>query len=102
MEGAVYLNLGDLYRLTDRYDLAFPYLEKALQTKNLYTKRSAYQCFSYAYAQQGNYKKAVEYNNLYWKCNDSIQKVENRKAVIAVEAKYKHEKLLTEKQQLEL
>ena len=99
---AVYLNLGDLYRLTDRYDLAFPYLEKALQTKNLYTKRSAYQCFSYAYAEQGNYQKAVEYNNLYWKCNDSIQKVENRKAVIAVEAKYKHEKLLTEKQQLEL
>lgn len=102
MEGAVYLNLGDLYRLTDRYDLAFPYLEKALQTKNLYTKRSAYQCFFYVYAQQGNYKKAVEYNNLYWKCNDSIQKVENRKAVIAVEAKYKHEKLLTEKQHLEL
>ena len=102
MEGAVYLNLGDLYRLTDRYDLAIPYLGKALQTKNLYTKRSAYQCFSYVYAQQGNYKKAVEYNNLYWKCNDSIQKVENRKAVIAVEAKYKHEKLLTEKQQLEL
>ena len=103
MEGAaVYLNLGDLYRLTENYDSAIPYLEKALQTKNLYTKRSAYQCFSYAYAQQGNYKKAVEYNNLYWKCNDSIQKVENRKAVIAVEAKYKHEKLLTEKQQLEL
>lgn len=103
MEGAaVYLNLGDLYRLSENYDSAIPYLEKALQTKNLYTKRSAYQCFSYAYAEQGNYKKAVEYNNLYWKCNDSIQKVENRKAVIAVEAKYKHEKLLTEKQQLEL
>ena len=65
MEGAaVYLNLGDLYRLSENYDSAIPYLEKALQTKNLYTKRSAYQCFSYAYAQQGNYKKAVEYNNL--------------------------------------
>ena len=103
MEGAaVYLNLGDLYRLTDRYDSAIPYLEKALQTKNLYTKRSAYQCFYYVYTGQRNYQKAVEYNNLYWKCNDSIQKVENRKAVIAVEAKYKHEKLLTEKQQLEL
>ena len=103
MEGAaVYLNLGDLYRLTENYDSAIPYLEKALQTKNLYTKRAAYQCFSYVYAQQGNYQKAVEYNNLFWKCNDSIQKVENRKAVIAAEAKYKHEKLLTEKQQLEL
>ena len=103
MEGAaVYLNLGDLYRLTENYDSAIPYLEKALQTKNLYTKRSAYQCFYYVYTGQRNYQKAVEYNNLFWKCNDSIQKVENRKAVIAAEAKYKHEKLLTEKQQLEL
>ena len=103
MEGAaVYLNLGDLYRLTENYDSAIPYLEKALQTKNLYTKRSAYQCFYYVYTGQRNYQKAVEYNNLFWECNDSIQKVENRKAVIAVEAKYKHEKLLTEKQQLEL
>ena len=102
MEGAVYLNLGDLYRLTDRNDLAIPYLEKALQTKNLYTKRSAYQCFYYVYTGQRNYQKAVEYNNLFWECNDSIQKIENRKAVITAEAKYKHEKLLTEKQQLEL
>ena len=103
MEGAaVYLNLGDLYRLSENYDSAIPYLEKALQTKNLYTKRSAYQCFYYVYTGQRNYQKAVEYNNLFWECNDSIQKVENRKAVIAVEAKYKHEKLLTEKQQLEL
>lgn len=103
MEGAaVYLNLGDLYRLSENFDSAIPYLEKALQTKNLYTKRSAYQCFYYVYTGQRNYQKAVEYNNLFWECNDSIQKVENRKAVIAVEAKYKHEKLLTEKQQLEL
>ena len=103
MEGAaVYLNLGDLYRLSENYDSAIPYLENALQTKNLYTKRSAYQCFYYVYTGQRNYQKAVEYNNLFWECNDSIQKVENRKAVIAVEAKYKHEKLLTEKQQLEL
>lgn len=102
MEGAVYLNLGDLYRLTDRNDLAIPYLEKALQTTNLYTKRATYQCFYYVYTGQRNYQKAVEYNNLFWECNDSIQKIENRKAVITAEAKYKHEKLLTEKQQLEL
>ena len=102
MEGAVYLNLGDLYRVTDRNDLAIPYLEKALQTTNLYTKRATYQCFYYVYTGQRNYQKAVEYNNLFWECNDSIQKIENRKAVITAEAKYKHEKLLTEKQQLEL
>ena len=97
-----YLNIGNLYRLTEKYDLAIPYLEKALQTTNLYMKRSVYQGFYHVYTKQGNYEKAVEYNNLYWKCNDSIQKEENRKAVMEVETKYKHEKLLTEKQQLEL
>ena len=99
---AIYLNIGDLYRLSEKYDLAVPYLEKALQTTNLYTKRSAYQCFYYVYTGQRNYQKAVEYNNLFWECNDSIQKEENQKAVMEVETKYKHEKLLTEKQQLEL
>ena len=101
-EAAVYLNTGDLYRYIKSYDLAVYYLNKALQTTNLYTKRSAYHSFYYLYNQQGNYQKAVEYNNLYWECNDSIQKVEKRQALIEAEGKYNNEKLLSEKRQLEL
>ena len=101
-QAITYLNIGDLYRLMGCYDLAIPYLEKALNTKNMYTKRSTYQCFYYLYIKQQNYKKAIEYNNLYWVCNDSIQKIEKQKEIIAVEKKYNNEKLLNEKQQLEL
>ena len=101
-QAITYLNIGDLYRLMSYYDLAIPYLEKALNTKNLYTKRSTYQCFYYLYTEQQNYKKAIEYNNLYWVCNDSIQEIEKQKEIIAVEKKYNNEKLLNEKQQLEL
>ena len=101
-QAITYLNIGDLYRLMGCYDLAIPYLEKALNTKNMYTKRSTYQCFYYLYIKQQNYKKAIEYNNLYWVCNDSIQKIEKQKEIIAVEKKYNNEKLMNEKQQLEL
>ena len=101
-QAITYLNIGDLYRLMGCYDLAIPYLEKALNTKNMYTKRSTYQCFYYLYIEQQNYKKAIEYNNLYWVCNDSIQKIEKQKEIIAVEKKYNNEKLMNEKQQLEL
>ena len=101
-QAITYLNIGDLYRLMGCYDLAIPYLEKALNTKNMYTKRSTYQCFYYLYIEQQNYKKAIEYNNLYWVCNDSIQKIGKQKEIIAVEKKYNNEKLMNEKQQLEL
>lgn len=101
-QAITYLNIGDLYRLMGCYDLAIPYLEKALNTKNMYTKRSTYQSFYYLYIKQQNYKKAIEYNNLYWVCNDSIQKIEKQKEIIAVEKKYNNEKLMNEKQQLEL
>ena len=87
-QAITYLNIGDLYRLMSYYDLAIPYLEKALNTKNLYTKRSTYHCFYYLYTEQQNYKKAIEYNNLYWVCNDSIQEIEKQKEIIAVEKKY--------------
>ncbi len=101
-QAITYLNIGDLYRLMGCYDLAIPYLEKALNTKNMYTKRSTYQSFYYLYIKQQNYKKAIEYNNLYWVCNDSIQKIGKQKEIIAVEKKYNNEKLMNEKQQLEL
>ena len=101
-QAITYLNIGDLYRLMGCYDLAIPYLEKALNTKNMYTKRSTYQSFYYLYIEQQNYKKAIEYNNLYWVCNDSIQKIGKQKEIIAVEKKYNNEKLMNEKQQLEL
>ncbi len=102
-KAATYLGIGDLYRCSKNYDLAVYYLNKSLQTTtNLYTKLSTYQCLSYLYEGQEDYKKAVEYNKLCWTCNDSIQKVEKRQALIEAQEKYNNEKLLMEKEQLEL
>ena len=101
-KAVTYLNIGDLLRLMGDYDLAVTYLEKAQATTNLYTKRGTYQCLSYLYEEKRDYEKCVKYNKLYWQYNDSIQKIEQRKAIIEVEQKYNNEKLLTEKQQNEL
>ena len=97
-----YLNIGDLLRLMGNYDLAVTYLKKAQETTNPYTKRGIFQCFSYLYEEKQDYKTYAKYINLFLQYNDSIQKIEQRKAIIEVEQKYNNEKLLNEKQRLEL
>ncbi|WP_293668893.1 hypothetical protein [uncultured Parabacteroides sp.] len=94
----IYLGIGDLYRLMKQYDSAAVYLQKALLYDNLYTKRSVYQCFYYLYEEQQEYKKAVEYNNLYWAYVDSINKMTNKEAILAVEARYNYEQYMLEKE----
>lgn len=90
----LYLTIGDLYRLEDDYVQAELYLNKALKTVNLYTKRDAYLCFYYLNEAHGEYKKAIHYNNLYRECVDSIQQGEYQKNLQEITAKYENEKLL--------
>ena len=80
------------------YDSAYVSLNKALMADNQYTRRTVYQHFCYLFEEQGDYKKAVEYNKRYWACNDSIQNAESD-IILDIETKYLREKLLAEKQQ---
>ena len=89
----IYLGMGDLCRYMGQYDSAVVYLEKALSYKNPYTEQSVYQCLYYLYEELRDYEKAIQYNNLYWTKTDSINEIANKDAVLAVEAKYDHEKL---------
>lgn len=89
----IYLEIGNLYRLMNRYDSAAIYLQKALLYKDLYTEQAVYQCFYYMYEELQDYEKAILYNNLYWAKTDSINKIANKEVILAVEAKYNHEKL---------
>lgn len=90
---SIYLNIGNICRLTDNFDLAIYHLNKALNTSNLYTKKSTYECLAYLHEEDQKYKKAIEYYKLFTACNDSILQIENRKNLAEVEQKYQNEKL---------
>ena len=92
--GRLYLTIGNLYRLEEDYDNAAIYLNKALETSNIYTRREIYLCFYYLYETSGEYKKAIDYNNLYKECADAIQANEYQKNLREITAKYENEKLL--------
>lgn len=85
-----YLNIGNLYRLTNNFDSAIYHLNKALNTSNIYTRRSTYQCLAYLHEEQQKYEKAIDYYKLFIACNDSILQIENKKKLAEVEQKYKN------------
>ena len=89
----IYLNIGNLCRLTDNFDLAIYHLNKALNTSNMYTKKRTLQCLAYLHEEHQKYKKAIEYYKLFTACNDSILQIENRENLAEVEQKYQNEKL---------
>lgn len=97
-----YLGLGDTYRYLNKYDSASFYLNKALTTDNIYTKRSAYQYLYLIHKDIHNYEKAIEYNENYWQCRDSVDQINRSHIVAEIQAKYDHEKLKNEKMILEL
>ena len=92
--GRFYLTIGNLYRLKEDNDNAITYLNKALETSNVYTRREIYLCFYYLYEATGDYKKAIGYNNLYKECTDSIQIAEYQKNIHEIATKYENEKLM--------
>lgn len=97
-----YLVLGDTYRYLNKYDSASFYLNKVLVTNNMYTKRSAYQYLYFIQKDMHNYEKAIEYNENYWQCRDSVDQINRSHIVAEIQAKYDHEKLKNEKITLEL
>lgn len=97
-----YLVLGDTYRYLNKYDSASFYLNKVFVTNNMYTKRSAYQYLYFIQKDMHNYEKAIEYNENYWQCRDSVDQINRSHIVAEIQAKYDHEKLKNEKITLEL
>ena len=68
----------------------------------MYTKRSAYQYLYFIQKDMHNYEKAIEYNENYWQCRDSVDQINRSHIVAEIQAKYDHEKLKNEKITLEL
>lgn len=96
------LSIGEIYRLTNRVDSAYSYLGKAAYSNNIYTSRSAYQGLYYLSREEKNYKRAIDYNEKYWACRDSIKLISHTKDIAEIQEKYNQEKILNEKRQLQI
>ncbi|WP_299232256.1 hypothetical protein [uncultured Bacteroides sp.] len=97
-----FLLMGTNYLMLNECDSAFYYLNKALTTNNIYTKRAIYN----ALYKLGNTPKYHKYLKSYCDSllyyNDSIISLDKGKEIIAYKEKYDHEKLITEQQRLKL
>jgi len=96
------LLIGTNYLMLNQYDSAYFYLNKDLNTDNVYTKKSIYK----ALYQLGNSPKYSKYLKTY--CDsllfytDSVMSLDKGKEIIAYKEKYDHQKLITEQQRLKL
>ena len=71
------LVIGNIYRKLCQVDSALFYLEKALGSENIYTRRSTYQALYYLYIEADSLSKAIKYNELVNASADSIKKMGN-------------------------
>lgn len=97
-----YYSLGSLYRKTGQIDSAFCYLDKASGSPNLYIQCQQNREYSALLYDRKDYKAAYEHNNQYILLRDSIEHLYLPDKLAEVEARYNHEKLINEKNQLVL
>ena len=85
-----------------KLDSAFYYLNKALNTDNVYTKESVYR-YLYRLCDNSKYQQYLKTycdSLLFYK--DSVMSLDKGKEIIAYKEKYDHQKLITEQQRLKL
>ena len=94
--------IGKNYYYLNQQDSAYFYLNKSLNTNDIYTKALIYELL-YKISDSPKYHQYLKMycdSLLYY--NDSIMALDKGKQIIAYKEKYNNEKLVTEKQKLEL
>ncbi|MFT5818927.1 MAG: adenylate cyclase [Crocinitomix sp.] len=91
-----YINISDTYFDIKKYKLAVKFGKKALANSqelgDLYLLRASYKTVTNSYEKVGLYKDALETYKVFNKMNDSLESVENQKAVIRQQFEYEYEK----------
>lgn len=96
------LLVGTNYLRLNQYDSAYYYLNKALNTDNVYTKKEAYRNL-YKLSDCPKYSQKLKtYCDSLIFYNDSVISLDKGKEIIAYKEKYDHQKLITEQQRLKL
>jgi tetratricopeptide (TPR) repeat protein len=90
------LNLGNLYREQQRFELALDYLWEAFKlSQTLKTRREEaliYERFSWLSRDRGNYKEAYEWQSKFYALNDSLVNESVKKEANALLEKFETEK----------
>ena len=94
--------IGTIYMNQEKYDSAYFYLTQALINSNVYTRRGVYRNLLRLSYHPQYQKYMIGFNDSLRLYEDSVQKLDKSKEIIIYRGKYEKEKLLTEKQQLEL
>ena len=96
------LLIGSNYLMLNQYDSAYFYLNKDLNTDNVYTKKSIYKAL-YQLGDTPEYRKYLKsYCDSLLFYTDSVMSLDKGKEIIAYKEKYDHQKLITEQQRLKL
>ena len=97
-----YSLIGTNYLMLNQYDSAYLYLNKALNTDNVYAKKTIYNSL-YELADTPQYRKYLKtYCDSLLFYTDSVMSLDKGKEVIAYKEKYDHQRLITEQQRLKL
>lgn len=97
-----YSLIGTNYLMLNQYDSAYMYLNKALNTDNVYAKKAIYNSL-YELADTPEYRKYLKtYCDSLLFYTDSVMSLDKGKEIIAYKEKYDHQKLITEQQRLKL
>ena len=97
-----YSLIGTNYLMLSQYDSAYLYLNKALNTDNVYAKKAIYNSL-YELADTPEYRKYLKsYCDSLLFYTDSVMSLDKGQEIIAYKEKYDHQKLITEQQRLKL
>jgi tetratricopeptide (TPR) repeat protein len=85
-----YVQLGDYYSKTNNYDKAIEYFSKVKEMSERYSQlenaQLAVKHLDSLYERKGDYKLANQYNALYYKYKDSIDKLKKENELAQIEA----------------
>ena len=95
-----YYSIGGIFLNLEKYDSAYYYLKKALNTTNVYTLAGAYDALMYLSHQPAYRKYMADFCDSLLFYQDSIYALDKSETIIAYKEKYEHQKLINKNQRL--
>lgn len=99
---SAYYSLGRVYNYAGKKDSAYYYWEKALKSPDVNIRIPIYRHYSLLAYQKKEYEAAFNYNEQYLLLRDSAERIYRPQKLAEINARYDYERLINEKNQIEL